>query len=398
MPLLEVIFAGASLALLLPTGVLLAEIVAASWSDRTEPPPMPAHRPRLAVIVPAHNEASLIFDTVKGLLSQMNSADRLIVVADNCTDETFEIAASAGVEVLTRRDLARRGKGYALNFAVQHLELDPPEVVVIVDADCRVAEGALERLAGTCLCEQRPVQALYLMHALPGAGVNVQIAEFAWTLKNWVRPLGLKRLRLPCQLMGTGMAFPWLSLKRANLATGHIVEDLKLGLDLARAGLPPLFCPSALVESFFPLSEEGLGSQRTRWEHGYLTVLLREAVPIILRALFGLNGPLLALGIDLCVPPIALLALLVALVWVGSGLLYALAGIAPPFLLTSLVAGLLAFSVFLCWANYGRQTLALPQLALAPGYALRKVPLYLKFLVARQSEWVRSKRDQDRLE
>ena len=75
--------------------------------------------------------------------------------------------------------------------------------------------------------------------------IDFRVAEFAFRVKNWVRPLGLRALNLPCQLMGTGMAFPWAVIRSANLASGLAVEDLKLGLDLARAGHPPLFCPSA---------------------------------------------------------------------------------------------------------------------------------------------------------
>jgi hypothetical protein len=90
---------------------------------------------------------------------------------------------------------------------------------------------------------RRPVQSLYLMTAPCESAINHQVAEFAWRLKNQVRPLGLRALGLPCQLMGTGMAFPWDIIRSAELASGFIVEDLKLGLDLADAGHPPVFCP-----------------------------------------------------------------------------------------------------------------------------------------------------------
>ena len=92
--------------------------------------------------------------------------------------------------------------------------------------------------------------------------INYQMAEFAWRVKNWVRPLGLSALGLPCQLMGTGMAFPWAVIRSAKLASGQIVEDLNLGLDLAMAGSPPIFCPSAQVTSRFPISAAAAERQR----------------------------------------------------------------------------------------------------------------------------------------
>ncbi len=127
----------------------------------------------------------------------------------------------------------------------------------MVDADCRLAEGAIDRLAAACAMTGRPVQALYLMTVPYELKINQQVAGFAWRVKNWVRPLGLAALGLPCQLMGTGMAFPWHVIRATDLATGAIVEDLKLGLDLAAAGHPPLFCPSARVTRQFAISAQG---------------------------------------------------------------------------------------------------------------------------------------------
>jgi cellulose synthase/poly-beta-1,6-N-acetylglucosamine synthase-like glycosyltransferase len=289
-----------------------------------------------------------------------------------------------------------RGKGYALDFAMRHLERMPPEAVLILDADCKLAEGSVQSLAQLCTQRWRPVQALNLSRAPAGAGVKMRIAEFASVLKNRVRALGLERLGLPCQLTGTGMCFPWALIRNTTLATGHIVEDLKLGLELAAAGYPPLFCPQARVTSDFPASEAGFNSQRTRWEHGYLGVLFKDAPRVLLRALLRLDGRLLAMGLDLCVPPLALLSLLATAVWLGSALLYLLAGAEFPFIVASAAVMLLAFCVLSSWARYGRGILSLGTLALAVVYALSKLPVYGRFLVARQIDWVRSRRDHDR--
>jgi cellulose synthase/poly-beta-1,6-N-acetylglucosamine synthase-like glycosyltransferase len=394
MSAIEIAVSAAALILLVPILTLAIEVLA-SIPARAWPEPQ-AVRPTLAVVVPAHDEAALIGATVRAVLPQLLPTDRLIVVADNCSDETAAVARAAGAQVVVRKDATRRGKGYALDFGVRHLTADPPDVVLIVDADCHVADGCVDRVARACSASRRPVQALYLMHAPAGAGLTGRIAEFAWTLKNRVRPGGMRRLGLPCQLMGTGMAFPWSCIARADLASGHIVEDLKLGLELARAGSPALFCPEALVTSDFPSSAEGFKSQRTRWEHGYLGVILRDAPPLIAQSLLQRSLPLLALGLDLCVPPIALLVLLTGAVWLAAAVFYVLAGPVPPLLLASGELALLAGCVLIAWARYGRNIISGASLALAPLYALAKVPLYAKFLVARQIDWVRSKRDHER--
>ena len=250
--------------LVIPIAIFFIEVVAAiALPQRDCPaPPGDGRRQRVAVLLPAHNESTGILPTLADIKAQIRAGDRLLVVADNCTDDTAAVAAAAGAEVVDRNEPERRGKGYALAWGLRHLGVDPPEIVIIIDADCRLAEGVIDRLAAACAVTHRPVQALDLMTAPDASPINFRVAEFAWRLKNWVRPLGLRALGLPCQLMGTGMAFPWDVIRSADLASGSIVEDLKLGLDLALAGNPPIFCPSPGVISDFPLTVEGIQSQR----------------------------------------------------------------------------------------------------------------------------------------
>lgn len=385
----------AALLLLIPVAVLFMEVSLAGVQRQRVSASPPTPRLRLAILMPAHDEASLISGTIAAVRPQLQTADRIVVIADNCSDQTATLARGAGAEVIERTDPVRRGKGYALDFGMRHLEQDPPELVIILDADCQLGAGALDQLAACSAATGRPAQALYLMHAAPSAGRMQKIAAFAWVVKNQVRAGGLHALGLPCQLMGTGMAFPWSSLHGAELATGHIVEDLKLGLDLARAGHPTEFCPEALVSSTFPESAEGARTQRARWEHGHLSVILSEAPALLWAALRRRDAKLLALALDLSVPPLALLALLIAVSWVLSGILYLATGESFP-LSTVVVASILFIvAVLISWVRYGRYILSAQDLAMAALYPLWKIPLYLRFLIARQMTWVRSKRDRD---
>lgn len=351
------------------------------------------HRPSIAILIPAHNESVNILPTLENVAKQLRAGDRLLVVADNCTDDTAMQARSAGAEVIERHDSQYKGKGYALDYGVHHLEYAPPEVLIIIDADCIVHGDTLEVLSKECMANQHPVQAMYLMHSPPGAGLKTKVAEFAWAVKNLARPLAYHKLGLPCQLMGTGMAFPWALIQSAELASGHIVEDLKLGLDFAAAGSPPLLSPTSLVTSVFPANAEGVQSQRTRWEHGHLGMILSDGPKYLLQSLRERNIHLLALVLDMAVPPLALLTLLVSLL-AGLGLVAIwLTSALYPWLFAVINLLLLAVAVLLAWLFYGRHILSFRHLAFAPLYALAKVPLYLKFLFKRQVDWVRSKRD-----
>jgi cellulose synthase/poly-beta-1,6-N-acetylglucosamine synthase-like glycosyltransferase len=380
--------------LAVPVLVLLVQALVA-FPALGKAPPVDRRRPRIAILVPAHNEEAGLPATIASLIPQLQAGDRVLVVADNCSDGTAAAALRAGAEVRERSNQQLRGKGYALDFGVQCLAEDAPEVMIIVDADCIVSAGAIDRLARTAMMSGRPVQALYLMHAPPGSGLMKKIAEFAWIVKNLVRPLGFFRLGLPCQLMGTGMAFPWSTISSASLANGHIVEDMKLGMDLAKAGTAPLFCPHAMVYSMFPASAAGTDSQRTRWEHGHISMIVSEAPTLIAQGLLRGSGAMLALALDLCVPPVALLMLLVMAGFAVTLLFALLSGEVGPLMLASITAAALGLAILLSWWRYGRQTLSVRNLMMALLYIFWKIPLYLRFFVNRQVEWVRSKRDSE---
>jgi hypothetical protein len=72
---------------------------------------------------------------------------------------------------------------------------------------------------------------------------------------------------------------------------------------------------------------------------------------------------------------------------------YAVTGALLPVSLSAFALLSIGISVFLAWIRYGRQVISLGSLAYAPLYALWKIPLYCRFLINRQVEWVRSKRD-----
>lgn len=348
---------------------------------------------RVAVLVPAHDEGSVLLPTLADIKRQMRVGDRLIVIADNCSDDTAIVAKTAGAEVISRDDPERKGKGYALAWGLRHLALEPPDVVIVIDADCRVPDSALDQLAATCAATDRPVQSLSAMVTRSESPINSRVAEFAWHVKNYVRPSGLAKLGLPCQLMGTGMAFPWNLINTVDLASGSIVEDLKLGLDLARAGSPPFYCPFPGVISDFPFTVEGATSQRLRWEHGHIKTILTTVPGLLIVAVARADFNLAILALDAAVPPLSLLGLLV-IGMLGIAGLATLLGISATAMLVSLSSFFaLMAAVFFSWLRYGQGILP-PRstLSIIP-YVFGKFPLYGKILLRKSSsQWVRTDR------
>ena len=383
-------------ALLVPAVVLFLECALARAPRKAVPLPA-GPRPRLAILVPAHDEAMVLEATLRSLLPQLAPGDRLLVVADNCRDGTAAVARAAGATVVERNEPALRGKGYALAFGVAALAVDPPEVVVIIDADCRLEPGGLDHLAHAAVVRNCPVQARNTVVLGAGAGPLAALSSFAFLLKNVVRTTGGARLGVPCPLMGTGMAFPWPLLAAAPLHTGSLTEDLQLGVDLTLAGYAPVFCAEACVTSPMPVRQEALVAQRRRWEYGYLATLGSGLPRLLWAGVTRHSERLLVVALDLSVPPLSLLVMLcsglfaVALLaagWLGASWV--------PALLLGVASLLVLAGVLLGWRRFGRDALPATTLAVAPLYALKKLPMYCGFLRHRRRAWVRTERDPPR--
>lgn len=392
MSLIEAFLLAMAILLLTPSLVILVQVAFACKPKKHSNINL-AEDKVIAVLIPAHNESSAMIATLISIQAQLRPQDRMLVVADNCSDDTAEVADKNGAEVIKRYDSKNRGKGYALDFGLKHLSQNPPHVVVIIDADCVLEANALKQLAANALQRARPVQALYLMHA-KGAELKSKIAEFAWCVKNLVRPLGYANLGLPCQLMGTGMAFPWGAILNADLANANIVEDMKLGIDLSIAGTPPIFDSQSKLTSYFPTVSEAQSGQKMRWEHGHLAMILTEAPRLFAQGIVKRDINLLAMAFDLAVPPLALLVMLLFGYAGITGAIFILADIGHlAFQLTLFSLVVLAVAVAIAWWGWGKNIISLSTLLFVPIYIILKIPHYFKFLFNRQKTWNKTERD-----
>ncbi len=380
--------------LALPCAVLLVQCLFSLLPVRRCREAEAIERPSVGVLMPAHNEEGVIGETIRVVMNQLEAGDRLLVVADNCSDGTAEVARRSGAEVVERFDHVKRGKGYALAFGREYLADDPPDVLMVIDADCHPDVGMVETVGRLAMVRGRAVQSVYEMEVPADPGVKDLVSGLAFTVRNRMRNGGLAWLGLPCILGGTGMAWPFGLVDGKRLATGDIVEDMRLGLDLALEGSAPMFCPYAKVTGYLPGEAEAKKTQRTRWEHGYLETMLRQAPKLFGHGLVRGNIGLIGLGFELMIPP---LSLLVMGLTAGVGLTLAgglsgLTGFGPAVVTGSAFLAVMV-SVFLGWFKFARHRLPFGALAAAPIYLAWKAPIYLAFLFKREKSWVRTKRD-----
>lgn len=345
------------------------------------------------VLVPAHNESHVISNTLMSLAAACDSNIKIIVIADNCTDDTKAQASQHSCEVIERNNILDRGKGYALAFGIQHCKQYNPDVVVIVDADCMVSSSTLKKLIIKAHNRQTIVQGAYRLIAPENANAKVKISSFAVFIKNIIRPLGVVVLSGSVPITGSGFAIPKSLLDQVNLASGEIVEDMKLGLDLVLTGKKVEFEANANISSLLPIDNQTTQIQRARWEHGHIGMIQKYVPKLFVRALQKFSWPALMTAMDLCVLPFIVLLVLSAFVSLVLSLLAIMSAL--PIILFFIAMLNLSVLLALMWANKlsGDQQLTLRDLYGVFEYAFSKVGLYTSLVSGNRSGWAKTKRD-----
>lgn len=343
---------------------------------------------KLAVVVPAHDEASGIAACVASLFACAAPPNglRVVVIADNCTDDTAALAREAGAEVIERHDLERRGKGYALEVAFdQVLEDADVEAVLVVDADTGVEHNFLVEMAGAFGAGADGAQCRYLIGNADatdkGHLMNVALLAF-----NVARPRGRAQLGLSVGILGNGFGLHRRVLERLPYTARSVVEDLEYHLMMVREGFTMRFVESTSVTADLPVSEEGQTTQRARWEGGRYRMIREHAPGLLLEVLTGRGKLLEPLGELLLLPLATHVGILTVVLVVPfpPTQLYAASALA-------LVAAHVAASIYV--GGGGRAELM--AIAKAPMYVLQKAKLLPSILRASKATqaWVRTARD-----
>ncbi len=395
MTLLSLILAIASVPLLLPALYLFALAILAR-RGRREAPAGFTPTLRMCIVVPAHDEATGIARTVHNLaaLHYPQGLRRILVVADNCSDDTAAVARAAGADVLERKDLAHRGKGYALEAAFDHCLREAwGDAVVVVDADTIASPELLEEFAFRFRLGDRALQADYGVLNAKNSW-RTRLMTIAFALFHGVRSSARERLGLSCGLRGNGMAFRTEVLAAVPHRAFSVVEDLEYGLDLGTAGIRVAYVGGAQVWGEMAPSEGASRSQRRRWEGGR-SHLARERGGTSLRAAIQRrNATLLDLTIDLLLPPLSLIALGAALGTAISAVCTVFGWCVPSTLAPWLIVdALLCSYVLRGWAFSGTGARGLLDLLFAPLYVSWKLGLRFRRPPTPPAEWVRTARE-----
>jgi 1,2-diacylglycerol 3-beta-glucosyltransferase len=277
-------------------------------------------RTRFLFVIPAHDEESGIRTTIASCqaVDYDPGLSSVVVIADNCSDRTAEVARAAGATVVERDDRSRMGKGYALEYLLDRVIAPDTEwacdAVVVIDADSVVDPQILTALSGP-LAEGKEWIQCYNTVSNPDASRRTKLLTYAFSLCNGVWLLGQEGLGLSVALRGNGMCFATRALKRRPWRAYGLTEDLEFSWMLRMAGERAYFIPEACVLSPM-LARWGVDAakQRRRWEWGRKELPVKFFVPLLRTAKLPVSRKA-CYAVELFFPPLVtlLLALLVAM-------------------------------------------------------------------------------------
>ena len=270
--------------LLAPMGSSVARLVEEPDLPRSSLPDDGAARTplRLTVLVPAHNEGLTLEATLGSLWGQTRPPDKVVVVADNCTDDTACVARRHGAGVFTTVDNNDKKAG-GLNQAMTEMfdGIDARDVTMVMDADSTIVPGFLQTAMERLEADPDLIAVGGVFYGEEGVGLVGQLQRNEYT--RYQRYIS-RRLGKVFVLTGTASLFRSYALKavadcRGELLPGYpgevydtlaMTEDNEMTLSLKTLGakmVSPMEC--RVVTEVMP-TWSALWRQRMRWQRGAL--------------------------------------------------------------------------------------------------------------------------------
>ena len=228
---------------------------------------------RFMAIIPAHNEEGVIKNLVESLKKQNYPKDSydIYVIADNCTDNTAQIAKETGAIVYERFDSMHKTKGAALKwFLAQKIEEDAPyDAFCIFDADNIVDVNFLTAM-NRKLCQGETVVQGYRDIKNPtDSWITAGYAIFYWTMNRFYH-LARYNIGLSPLINGTGFMVRFDQIKPEGWNTKTLTEDIEFSLKQIIRGRKLGWARDAIVYDEQPVGFKQSWSQRSRWTVGHI--------------------------------------------------------------------------------------------------------------------------------
>lgn len=228
-----------------------------------------------AIIIAAHNEENVIAQLVENLhvLKYPRELYDIFVVADNCKDNTAQLARNAGAIVYERFNLKQRGKGYAMEwmFAKLFKMKRKYDAVVVFDADNLVHPNFLLEM-NSRLCKGEKVIQGYLDAKNPHDTWIAGTFAISFWVVNHIWHLAKYNLGLSSVLGGTGMCISTDILQKFGWGATCLTEDMEFTMKVLLIGIRTTWAHDAIVYDEKPLTFKQSWNQRKRWAQGHFDI------------------------------------------------------------------------------------------------------------------------------
>ena len=272
---------------------------------------------KFMMILPAHNEASVIGALVESLqaLDYPKELYDIYVIADNCTDNTAQIAKNLGAIVYERFDEKKKTKGFAMQwFLNQKIKENADyDAFCVFDADNVVDKNFLNAM-NKKLCQGEEIVQGYRDIKNPAdSWISAGYALFYWMMNRFYH-LARYNLGLSPLINGTGFMVDFNLIKPTGWDTITLTEDIEFSLKNIAKGRKLGWATDAIVYDEQPTEFKQSWSQRSRWTVGHLQCMkyytkdLAEGV-LEYRTLMNFDGFLYLMGIPMMIVTFLLLAI-----------------------------------------------------------------------------------------
>lgn len=272
---------------------------------------------KFMMILPAHNEASVIGALIESLqaLDYPKELYDIYVIADNCTDNTAQIAKDLGAIVYERFDEKKKTKGFAMQwFLNQKIKENADyDAFCVFDADNVVDKNFLNAM-NKKLCQGEEIVQGYRDIKNPAdSWISAGYALFYWMMNRFYH-LARYNLGLSPLINGTGFMVDFNLIKPTGWDTITLTEDIEFSLKNIAKGRKLGWATDAIVYDEQPTEFKQSWSQRSRWTVGHLQCMkyytkdLAEGI-IEYRTLMNFDGFLYLMGIPMMIVTFLLLAI-----------------------------------------------------------------------------------------
>ncbi len=265
--------------------------------------PLHMSKTSFGIIIPAHNEDLLLGRLLKSIKNQEYpvSMFKAIVVADNCDDNTAKVGLENGALVLERKDDQHRGKGYAIKFALENIDMNKYDAIFIIDADSVIENDLFRQLEHVVRNGNKIIQC-YNGVANPNESWFTRLLHVSRTISNEIYHPAKQKLRLSSFLMGNGMCFSTEVLLKYGWDAFTVGEDWEYYAKLIQAGETVAFAKEARVYHQESSSLKQATSQRMRWSSGRFAVAANYGLKLFYRGLIERNIKKLDASLPLLFP------------------------------------------------------------------------------------------------